>query len=93
VEALKSDNYGVRKSALYQLAKIHSLDSTIDMTTISEQISKMSRSDSDPLVRVQAGLTYQYLTDAELAKIIRPQDEDDSTVFYNEVHTVLAGRW
>lgn len=93
MECLKSDNYGVRKSALYQLAKLHALDPTIDMKAMCEQICKISKKDTNPLLRVQAELTIRYITDEELAKLVRPVDEDDGTAFYNQVHTVLASRW
>jgi hypothetical protein len=66
---------------------------SLDLTNVADQIRKMSRSDEEPLLRVQAGLTLIYLNDKILTEKIKPEDQIDSTEFYNKIHIALASRW
>ena len=90
--ALQSENLGVRKSSIYFLAKMKSLNPEVDFKPVIKQIGKMSRNDKEPVIRVQAGLALAYFKDPILQEKIEPKDPNDSTEFFNQLYTQLASQ-
>jgi len=88
--ALKSENVGVRQSAVYHLAQLKSRYPGLDLSGFQGELKKLETRDSNAIVRIHAGLTRLYLTDERLAKQIKVEDPDSSVAFYNQVHEMLA---
>lgn len=88
--SLKSDNPGVRKSALYQLARIRSSFPDIDLSEILPTMKRLCVKDKEPIVRVQANLTAVYLTDSTLVTWVKTDSGPDPQAFYNRVQTAMA---
>jgi hypothetical protein len=88
--ALNSENVGVRSSALFQLAKIKSRYPSCDLSELMSPVERLSKKDAEPILRVQANLTFVYLGDETLAQKIKTGEPDDPIVFYNTVQTELS---
>lgn len=80
--ALKSENPGVRSSALYMLAQIKSRYPEANLGEFKSELGKLSRKDNDPLVRVHANLVLSYVSDDALAARIKPEGSEMQPAFY-----------
>jgi len=83
--ALKSDNPGIRNSALQQLAVLKARYPNYDLTKVEKQVKKLSHKDSELLIRINANITYRYLTNRELTDKINI-DNVDSKSFFKELY-------
>ncbi|HOC24809.1 MAG TPA: hypothetical protein PKJ13_05830 [bacterium] len=88
--ALKSDNPGVRSSALYMLALIRSRYPEANISGFNGDLARISRKDADPLVRVQANLILTYLNSDSLHTKIRIADPEAPLAFYSELFTEIT---
>jgi len=91
-DCLKSDNVGVRASALYQLAKLKCCYPALDLSEMMLSIDRVSKKDTDALVRAQANLTYAFIADDSLAMTSKIAAGNDPVEFYNQLQTALALR-
>ena len=91
-DCLKSDNVGVRASALYQLAKLKCCYPALDLSEMIASLDRVSKKDKDALVRVQANLTCAFIADDSLAMKVKVAAGSDPIEFYNQLQTALALR-
>jgi len=91
-ECLRSENVGVRTSALYQLAKLKSCYPALDLSEMIQDVNRLCQKDKEPLVRVQANLTYAYVTDDSLSAKVKTEVEGNPVEFFNRIQTELASR-
>jgi hypothetical protein len=87
--SLNSENFGVRRSTLYLLAKIKSSYPDVDVSAVLPSMRRLCVRDKEPIVRVQANLTAAYLTDSTLVKMIKPDSPTDAHGFYDRVQMAL----
>jgi len=83
--ALKSENPGVRSSALYMLALIKSQYPKLNVSEVKSKLSKLSRKDDDPVVRIHANLILSYLNSDSLMTKIKVEDPRTPAVFYSQL--------
>ncbi len=83
--ALKSENPGVRSSAIYMLALIKSRYPEAQVAGIKGELGKLSRKDEDPLVRVEANLILSYLSSDSLMIRIKAADPTTPLDFYAQL--------
>ena len=88
--SLKSSNAGVRHSSLHVIAKFKSEYPSVDLSELNKTLIKMSRNESEPLIRVHASLTYQYINSSKLVNLIKVTDPEDPMVFFNELYKELT---
>ena len=88
--ALKSENDGLRNSAIFELAKIRSKYHYIDLTGYEKALKKMSSSDSKEFIRLNAQLTLTYLQDKTLSERVKVQDGEDPLAFYTRLHEAIC---
>lgn len=91
-ECLKSENLGVRTSALYQLAKLKSCYPALDLSEMMLAVDQVCKKDKEPIVRAQANLTYAYIVDDSLCAKVKTMATDTPVEFFNRVQTELALR-
>ncbi len=89
---LKSENLGVRTSALYQLAKLKSCFPDLDLSEVMLAVDQVCKKDKEPIVRAQANLTYAYIADDSLCAKVKTLAADTPVEFFNRVQTELALR-
>jgi HEAT repeat protein len=89
IMALKSDNVGLRNSAIFELAKIRSQCDYVDLTEYEKVLKKLSSVDNNHLIRMNAQLTLTYLQDKELSDKIKVQDDEDPFAFYTRLHETI----
>ncbi|MBN2413721.1 hypothetical protein JXQ31_18725 [candidate division KSB1 bacterium] len=88
LKALKSDNPGIRNSALHQITVLKARYPNINLSRIERQIEKLSRSDKEVLIRVNASIAYKYLKNSELTGKVNTETVDPREFFtelYNQV--------
>ena len=85
VQALKSDNAGLRHSALYQLALIKSEYPEINFDYVDRQLEKMSKKDKFNLIRLHANLTRAYLQDSDLQAKVKVEKSDNPVDFFKNL--------
>jgi hypothetical protein len=90
--ALKSDNAGVRSSALYMLALIKSRFPETNVSEFKGELGKISRKDDDPLVRVHANLLLSYFSDDSLSTRIKVDNPEASLAFYSQLIEEISTR-
>ncbi|GEM_PF-526704 len=88
--ALRSDNSGVRSSALYMLALIKSRYPEVNISGFNSDLARISRKDADPLVRVYANLVLTYLNSDSLHTKVRIVDPYAPLAFYSELFTEIT---
>lgn len=81
IDALQSENPGIRNSALHQLTVLKAKYPNYDLTKVAKQVKKLSKNDSELLIRVNAHLTYRYLTNMELGDKIDTNTIDPKSFF------------
>jgi HEAT repeat protein len=83
--ALKSNNPGVRSSALYMLALIKSRFPETNVSEVKAELGKISRKDEDALVRVHANLILSYLNSDSLLSKIKIENPEKPLAFYSQL--------
>ena len=83
--ALKSDNAGLRLSAMHQIAALKAEYPEINLERVGRDLRKISTRDDYPVLRFRAGLTYEFLKNDALYqnKEIVKRDADG---FYALLH-------
>ncbi len=84
--ALKSDNAGLRNSALYQLVQLKAKYPDADLSACEKCIAQMSSKDKNTRVRINAGLALLGLQDAQLPTKVKANDEQEPTKFFARLH-------
>ncbi len=87
--SLKSENPGVRNSALHVLAKIRSEYPQADLSVFNRMLTQMSKNDAQSMIRANANLAYIYINSTELPSKVRTQDQEDPSVFFNDLYSEL----
>ncbi|HNW60171.1 MAG TPA: hypothetical protein PKI62_10885 [bacterium] len=83
--ALKSENPGVRSSALYMLALIKSRYPETQVAEVKGELGKLSRKDEDPLVRLHANLILSYFRSDSLMAKIKVEDPQAPVAFFSQL--------
>lgn len=86
MQALKSDNPGLRSSALHNLARLKSDYPELKLDIVDDTLLNISEKDQLMLLRVHAKLTFLYLNDAKLAKMIKVKETQDPQQFFIDLH-------
>jgi len=89
LKALKSDNPGIRNSALHQITVLKAKYPNFDLTKVEKQVKKLSQKDSELLIRVNANITYLYLTNRNLTDKINT-DTIDPKIFFKELYAQVS---
>ncbi len=84
--ALKSDNAGLRNSALYQLVQLKAKFPKADLGACQRHIAQMSSKDKNPRVRINAGLALLFLNDTQLPTKVKINSEEEPTKFFARLH-------
>lgn len=87
--SLKSENAGVRHSAIFQLVRMKSDNKKIDLNEVNRTLLKVAQNDDFALIRFHARLAYTYLNDAELAKQVKVEDFENPMGFFIELHRMV----
>ena len=86
LNALKSDNAGLRNSALYQIVKIKAQYPEADLGVCEKCIAQMSSKDKNTHVRINAGLALLCLKDRQLPTKVQATTEEEPTKFFARLH-------
>ncbi len=86
MQALKSDNQGVRNGSLLVLAKIKSDFPETDLTDLNKTLIRLSADDEATFIRANANLTYIYLNSVELPKTVKVDSTENPAVFFNKLY-------
>ena len=87
--SLKSENDGVRNSALHVLAKVRSEHPQADLSVFNKALTQMSKNDDRSFLRANANLAYIYINSTELPSKVRTETQEDPSVFFNELYSEL----
>ncbi|MBN2088764.1 hypothetical protein JW964_04090 [candidate division KSB1 bacterium] len=85
--ALKSENDGLRHDALFQLAKLKAICPHKEFCRCMNELKRISQKDKNPLIRLHALMTIEYVQKVELQKTIDVMQYEDYLDFYNAVYT------
>ncbi len=88
-KALKSDNPGIRNSALHQITVLKARYPNVNLSRIERQIEKLSKSDKEVLIRVNASIAYKYLTNSELTGRVNTETIDPKE-FFTELYSQVG---
>ena len=89
IDALQSENPGIRNSALHQLTILKAKYPNYDLTKVEKQVKRLSKKDSELLIRVNAEITYRYLTNKDLGNRINIITNDPKT-FFKELYSQVS---
>jgi len=89
LHGLKSDNIGVRNSILHQLAIIKVRFPNVDFTEVVKQVEKLSKKDSELIIRLNANLMCCCLKNLELLDKVNMQTVDPKE-FFTELYTQIT---
>ncbi|MBN2413720.1 hypothetical protein JXQ31_18720 [candidate division KSB1 bacterium] len=89
LHGLKSDNIGVRNSVLHQLAVVKARFPNADYSEVEKQIEKLSKKDSELLIRLNANLMCCCLKNLELLDKIDVKTVDPNE-FFSELYTQIT---
>ena len=89
IKALKSDNLGVRNSALHQLTILKAKYPDYDLRKVVNHVKKISKKDSELLIRLNADITYRYLTNREMSSKVNV-DTIDPKIFFQDLYGQVA---
>ena len=87
--ALKSDNPGVRNSALYQIVCMKNVHPEANYAPIKKVVKKMADKDDNALVRVHAKLTLLYIDDPDLSNKVRTVRGEEDIQFFQRLHNEI----
>lgn len=85
--ALKSDNAGLRYSAMHQLALLKSRHPEVNIEPVNNDLKKLIAREEYTSIRLRAELTRVYLNDKALADTVKAGDFENPTTFYNTLLT------
>jgi len=91
IKALKSENPGIRNSALHQITVLKAKYPNYDLKRVENQVKKVCKNDSELLIRINANITYRYLTNLDMTGKINPETNDPKTFFkdlYGQVSNI-----
>ena len=86
--SLKSDNAGVRNSALLQIVVVASNYPEFNARALESDLNRMSKRDDVPYIRVNAKIALDLLNNADWLKSLNT-DENDPKVFFNNAYTTM----
>ncbi len=89
VMSLKSDNAGVRNSALYQIAKIRAQYPDFDLSKVEKEVEKVAKKDKSAIVRVNANLVDTVLNDKTAESMVNLAAAEPQEFFsdlYNSIY-------
>jgi hypothetical protein len=89
VASLKSDNDGVRNSAIHIIAQIKAQYPTADLSIFNKKLTNMAKDDSRSYIRANANLTYIYINSADLPYKVKVEDKENPAVFFNSLYSEL----
>ena len=87
--ALKSENPGVRNSALYQIVRMKNVHPEADYASLKKVMKKMAEKDDNALVRVHAKLTLLYIDDPVLSEKVRTVRGEEDFQFFQRLHNEI----
>ena len=90
LNALDSDNAGVRNSAMFQIIKLKATYPDENVKAYVNKVKKISENDPFYSMRSHAHLTMMFLENSELAKLVNPEDYPDPDSFFNSFYTKLT---
>lgn len=88
--SLKSENAGVRNSALHILAKVRADHPNANLSGFNRVLTDMSKKDDMKAIRANANLAYIYINSNELPARVRVEDREDPSIFFNDLYTELS---
>ena len=80
--ALKSDNAGLRYSAMHQLAVLKSKHPEVNIEPVNKDLQKLIDRDKYTSIRLRAELTRAYLNDKTLTDTVKADDFENPAAFY-----------
>lgn len=86
IKALKSDNEGLRTSALFQISKLKAKYPQTDLSPYVKELEKVSRTDANPIVRTQANLALLVLKNPKLASDVPAGWFVDPAKYFTQVY-------
>ena len=89
INALKSDNPGIRNSALHQLTVLKAKYPDFNLRKVEKQVKKMSKNDPELLIRINATITYRYLMNQELTSKVN-RTTNDPKIFFQDLYVQVA---
>ncbi len=87
--SLKSENAGVRHSAIFQLVRMKSENAQLNANEINRNLLKVAKSDDFALIRFHARLAYTYLNDTKLANQVKVENFENPMGFFIELHRMV----
>lgn len=86
LKALQSENDGLRHDALFQLAKLNGICPQKKFCKCMNELKRIGQKDKNPLIRLHAMMTIEYVQKVELQKSIDISNFEDYMEFYNAVY-------
>ena len=90
LQALNSENGGVRDSALLQLMKMKMVYPDYDYTRIIRKIEKMSQHDKKIYIRTHAYLARIFMQNPDMIGKVTPQKYRTPEPFFNALYDYIA---
>ena len=90
LEALKSENYGVRNRTIFNILILKSRYPDQNYNVFIKQFNKMSQKDPCCMNRVHGNLAVQFLKNDQLVKSVDPVEYVDPVVFFNELYNIIS---
>jgi len=87
IQAIQSDNSGLRHSAIYQIARLKTHYPDKDYSRVEHLLNKVSTSDKVAIIRVHANLVCNYLKSSHI--IGTRSGNEDPMFFFNTLHQEL----
>lgn len=86
LKALRTENEGLRHDALFQIAKLKFSCPQTKFCQCLDELKRVSQKDTNPLIRLHAMMTIEYLQKPELRKTIDIEKFEDYLEFYNKLY-------
>ena len=90
LEALDSDNHGVRNRTIFLVVCYKMQYPDDDLKPFLKKLHKMSQTDPYLLNRIHGNVASMLLENDALLQAVNPFDYDDQSVFFNKVYSVLS---
>ncbi|MBN1780376.1 hypothetical protein JW948_04565 [bacterium] len=85
IQAIQSDNSGLRYSAIYQVAQLKNAFPNEDFSRVERVLERVSKRDNQAVIRFHAGLVADYLKNGN-TNGVRVKSDDDPMIFFNALH-------
>ena len=85
MQALKSDNIGLRYSAIYEIAQLKCLYPEYNYSRVEKVLNQISRKDDQTIIRVHASLVNDYLK-SDNVSCVKAADTEDPMMFFDALH-------